>query len=250
MRVDLIDIKKDFGQGDVLNISAVFKPGITVLLGPNGSGKTSLLRIMAGLDMPDEGRYLLEGMDLYRYAAGTCRVVGIEPMMRVELALRCGYMPQSNIMSVPMKVGEAMEYLASMRGTPARRRVEPLMEEWRLKELTHQPLAVLSPGQRRRFLIAQSLLTDPKLWLLDEPTSGLAPEERQAMLRVVASRSDCITVMATHILDDIAVADRVMILKKGYVAWYGTLSEFINYGGYRDYSVKALEQVYMKALEF
>jgi len=250
MRVDLIDIKKDFGQGDVLNISAVFKPGITVLLGPNGAGKTSLLRIMAGLDMPDEGRYLLEGMDLYRYDAGARCVVGIEPMMRMELALRCGYVPQSNIMSVSMKVGEAMEYLASMRGTPARRRVKPLMEDWRLKELAHKPLAALSPGQRRRFLIAQSLLTDPELWLLDEPTSGLAPEERQAMLQAVASRSDCITVMATHILDDIAVADRVMVLKKGHVAWHGTLLGFINYGGYRNYSMEALEQAYMRALEF
>ncbi|MDK2902897.1 MAG: type transport system ATP-binding protein [Clostridiales bacterium] len=244
MYVELTGIKKYHKAiGRILDISASFRPGITAIAGPNGAGKTTLLRIMAGIDVPDAGHYLIDGDSLYIHMPAADTVAGIDPMQRMRLALICGYVPQSNIMPLSMRVKDAMKYLASLRGEDAIERVKPLLHQWCLDEVSNRPLNSLSPGQRRRFLIAQSLLVDPELLLLDEPTAGLDPKERQVLLSAIASRGGTI-IMATHILDDAAaVAQRLVIMKEGRIAWQGGMDEL------EHDDTSALERAYAQILQ-
>ncbi|MDI3509098.1 MAG: type transport system ATP-binding protein [Clostridiales bacterium] len=248
MRVAL-DVQKDSAEYSPMHITACFGPGVTAVIGPNGAGKTTLLRMMAGLILPDRGSYAVDGRQLYRYLPGSNAVVGIDPVSRMALAKQLGYVPQSAIMHVSMNVKDALEYLACMRGKASRRRVGHIMKQWHLEEVAYMRLANLSPGQRRRFLVAQSLLTDPSLWLLDEPTAGLAPEERQAVLGAIASRPKCTTVIATHILEDAAaIADRVLIMRSGHIIWNGRLQDMYDAAGCPSSAATALEQAYINIM--
>jgi len=249
MRVAL-DVQKDSAGYSHMHITACFGPGVTAVIGPNGAGKTTLLRMMAGLILPDRGSYTADGRQFYRYLPGSDAVAGIDPVSRMALAKQLGYVPQSGIMHVSMRVKDALEYLACMRGRASRRRVGQIMKQWHLEEAAHIRLANLSPGQRRRFLVAQSLLTDPSLWLLDEPTAGLAPEERQAVLGAIASRPNCTAVIATHILEDAAaIADRVLIMRSGRIIWHGQLQDMYDAAGCpSSAAATALEQAYINIM--
>lgn len=135
--------------------SGRLRPGITLLRGPSGAGKSTLLRVLANLQPPDEGTVR------YPWSGATVRA-------------RIGYVPQENRLEQTLAAEDALRYLAAVRGLPAGRAdVAPLLARWGLGPVGAQQLCRLSSGEARRWLLAQSQLCEPDLWLLDEPLHGL-----------------------------------------------------------------------------
>src|SRR5947207_169091 len=176
------------------------------LLGPNGSGKTTILRILTG--------YL-------RPSAGTARIAGLDVVDDALAARsRVGYVPEDAPLYGGMSVREFLVFMAKLKGLAVRaatEAVESAIERLALGDVRRHLIARLSRGYRQRVAIAQALLGDPALLILDEPTNGLDPRqiiEVRGHIRALAGER---TILVTsHILSEIErVADRVAILLAG-----------------------------------
>jgi len=178
------------------------------LLGPNGSGKTTILRILTG--------YL-------RPSAGTARIVGLDVVDDALAArARVGYVPEDVPLYGWMGVQEFLAFMARLKGLAgqaAARAVDAAIERLSLGDLRHLLVGKLSRGYRQRVAIAQALLGNPDLLILDEPANGLDPRqiiELRGHIRALAGER---TILVTsHILSEIErVADRVAILLEGHL---------------------------------
>jgi gliding motility-associated transport system ATP-binding protein len=176
------------------------------LLGPNGSGKTTILRILTGYLRPSGGTARIAGLD----------VVGDALAVRG----RVGYVPEDVPLYGWMSVREFLVFMARLKGLAGRAAtgaVEAATERLALGDVRRRLIATLSRGYRQRVAIAQALLGNPDLLILDEPTNGLDPrqiiEVRGHIRALAGERSILIT---SHILGEIErVADRVAILLEG-----------------------------------
>lgn len=181
--------------------------GMFGLLGPNGSGKTSLMRILAGLLEPTSGRILLGGVDV------TAKPELVRP--------RLGYLPQY-FGFYPGLTGEAMLlHMLKLKGVEApgglRALCADLLERVNLTAAAKRKVKGYSGGMRQRLGIAQAIAGDPELIIVDEPTAGLDPEERIRFYRLLAELAETRTVLlSTHIVEDVAMlCPRFAVIRKG-----------------------------------
>jgi len=179
---------------------------VVCLLGPNGSGKTTFIRLLAGFLSPSAGTLQVAGFDVQR-----------EPM---QARRRIGYAPESAPMYRHMRVGEFLAFMARLRQVPARRVKEAVARVAGQLALTHKldaPIPTLSRGYRQRVCIAQALVHEPQLLILDEPTNGLDPRQIIEMRHLIRALAGKYTVLMTsHILPEVArTADRVAVLLGG-----------------------------------
>jgi ABC-2 type transport system ATP-binding protein len=185
---------------------AVDSGEIMGLLGPNGSGKTTILRILAG--------YL-------RPSAGTARIAGLDVVDDSLAARRCvGYVPEDAPLYGGMAVREFLSFMGRLKGLTAQAlggAVREAMHRLRLEAMHETQIGRLSRGYRQRVAIAQALLGNPALLILDEPTNGLDPRQIIEMRELIRSLGGERTILVTsHILGEIErVADRVAILLDG-----------------------------------
>src|SRR2546421_1883936 len=176
------------------------------LLGPNGSGKTTILRILTG--------YL-------RPSGGTARITGLDVVDDALAARsRVGYVPEDAALYGGMSVREFLVFMAKLKGLAGRavtEAVESAIERLALGDVRRHLIARLSRGYRQRVAIAQALLGNPALLILDEPTNGLDPRQIIEMRELIRSLGGERTILVTsHILGEIErVADRVAILLDG-----------------------------------
>ncbi|MCB1842378.1 MAG: ABC transporter ATP-binding protein [Halioglobus sp.] len=182
---------------------------IVGLLGHNGAGKTTVMRMLSGHLEPERGRVLLDGLD-------------IAPQPR-RLQRQLGYLPEHLPVYPDMLVVDYLEYAATLRGIAAKQRMHSVREVLAATDLTHRALdriSALSRGMRQRVGVAQAILDRPRLLILDEPTNGLDPSQTDHMrelLRRLARRATVI--LSTHILQEVdAVCDRVLVLRNGRLA--------------------------------
>jgi ABC-2 type transport system ATP-binding protein len=176
------------------------------LLGPNGSGKTTILRLLTG--------YL-------RPSAGTARIAGFDIVSDGRAARgRVGYVPEDVPLYPHMRVAEYLGFMGRLRdldGTALRRAVDAACERLDLEDVRDTIIGRLSRGYRQRVSLAQAILHGPELLVLDEPTNGLDPRqiiELRGLLRGLAER--CAVLVTSHILGEIErIADRAAILLKG-----------------------------------
>lgn len=188
------NLSKIFGKKTVLdNISVQLTHGVYGLLGPNGSGKTTFMRCVAGI---------------YRYNG------------RIITPSNVGYLPQKFGAFRELTVYEVLEYFAELKGIPSNRQgrdIHDCLEDVNLWERHSDKVKTLSGGMIRRLGVAQALLGNPELILVDEPTAGLDPEERLRFKNLISQhREDCTILISTHIVEDVeALCDHIIILSHG-----------------------------------
>lgn len=176
------------------------------LLGPNGSGKTTILRIITGYLRPSEGTVRIDGFDVIRDGH--------------QARARIGYVPENAPLYGHMRVDEFLHFmgrLRGLRGGALRRGIESARARLALEPVGDAVIGRLSRGYRQRVSIAQAVLNEPKLLVLDEPTNGLDPRqviELRGLLRTLAR--DSAVLVTSHVLAEMErVADRVAILLDG-----------------------------------
>lgn len=186
--------------------SFTFRPGLYAVLGPNGGGKSTLLRMLAGIVAPSEGSVTL--------------VDGGRELAFPALKRRIGYVPQETAVYEEMTAWAFLRYVATMKLIPAALipdRIKDVASQFGLSEWLTCRVSSLSIGTKKLLAMAQSVLSDPDILLADEPLETLDPEAlRRAadVLQGVARRS--IVLLTTHRLDVLpGLADRILILFRG-----------------------------------
>jgi ABC-2 type transport system ATP-binding protein len=216
--IELQDIKKNYGEIVALGgISASIERGeIVGLLGQNGAGKTTAMKIIAG--------YLLS-------SSGTARVAGIDVSEDpLGVQQRIGYLPENAPIYGEMLVQEYLRFVSEMRGLdgePARRRILQSAEQCGILDVLTRTIGQLSKGYRQRVGLAATILHDPEILILDEPTTGLDPNQIVEIRKLIHHMGRTKTViLSTHILPEVeASCSRAMILIDGKIRADGKLDE-------------------------
>lgn len=213
--IQAIELRKSYGSTEaVRGVSFDVGEGeILGLLGPNGAGKTSIMKVLTGFHYPDEGRALVNGLDV------------TESPLEVKRLL--GYLPESAPLYPDLTPAEYLGFAADARGLagPARKAaLDRAVEACGLAPVWSRPVDALSKGFRQRLGLAQAILHDPEVLILDEPTTGLDPNqilEIRGLIRELGKEKTVI--LSTHILQEVeAVCTKVVILNEGRVAAQGS----------------------------
>jgi ABC-2 type transport system ATP-binding protein len=171
-------------------------PGMFGLLGANGAGKSTMMKILAGMLEPTSGSVTLDGVDIVENPANVHE--------------RLGYLPQEFGFYPDLTGEQTLTYLLRLKGVDApggmKKLVAELLDRVNLTFAAKRKVKGYSGGMRQRLGIAQALAGDPRLIIVDEPTAGLDPEERQRFYRILSElSSDRIVLLSTHIVEDVAV---------------------------------------------
>ena len=202
----------------VSNISLKLTPGVWRLLGANVAGKTTLMRIIAGILKPTSGQVLYDGVPI--------RTLG------EEYRALFGYLPQEFGFPQEFTVKDYLIYVAALKGMTkrqGRKRIHELLEQVSLLEVRNRKIARLSGGMKRRVGIAQALLNDPEVLVLDEPTGGLDPGERVRFRNLLSEFvHDRIVLISTHIVPDVEyIAGCHAMIREGKLLASGTTEELV-----------------------
>ena len=198
-----------------LNLQVLYNE-VFGLLGPNGSGKTTTLKMLLGLLHPTRGRAVVLGGD------------STDP----KISARLGFMPEESYLYRYLTARETLDFYGRLFGLPGRvrrRRIEALLDMVGLNAVGNRPVGTFSKGMARRIGLAQALINDPELLILDEPTTGLDPNqiiEIRSLIKELGKEKTVI--LSTHILPEVeATCGRVMIIHQGKLIAQGSLDEVI-----------------------
>lgn len=218
--IDVRRVTRQFGSVTALDsLSFSVAAGEVVgLLGPNGSGKTTMIRLLCGLLRPDEGRLLVAGVDPLADGHAVRSLSGV----LTESAEFYGYLSGRG----------NLRFFAELYGVQEAGRVEQLLAMFGLEEAADRPVSGYSTGMRKRLGLARALLHRPPLLFLDEPTNGLDPEGTRQVLEALRSlqRSEGTTILiCSHLLEQLeAVCDRYLFIRRGALLASGSLPELRN----------------------
>lgn len=216
-------VTKRFGNlAAVDNVSLDIMPGeFFVLLGPSGCGKTTLLRMIAGFELPTEGQILIDGQDM----------AGVPPNKRPVNMVFQSYAVFPH-MSVTDNIGYGLK-IAGVGKDEIRQRVEESLQLVKLEGLSQRMPDQLSGGQRQRVALARSLVMRPKVLLLDEPLSALDAKLRAQMQFELAELQDNVGitfVTVTHDQDEaLSMAGRIAVVNKGQIAQLAAPSDLYEF---------------------
>jgi len=181
---------------------------IVGFLGPNGAGKSTTMRILACF-MPA--------------TFGTARIAGLDVFTQAdEVRRRIGYMPENNPLHLDMRVREYLKFRARLKGLGigrSRSRVDLVMQQCGLTEVSRKIIGHLSKGYRQRVGLADALVHEPELIILDEPTIGLDPHQIRSVRQLIKNLARSHTVLiSTHILSEVEMTcNRVLIMHRGKI---------------------------------
>ena len=199
------DVSFTIGQGEIVG-----------LLGHNGAGKTTIMKMLSGTLEPDAGSITFNGLDPI-----------VDPKT-VQQTL--GYLPESLPVYPEMLVVDYLDYAAALKGIDASQRraeITRVVHETDILSKLLEPISTLSRGYKQRVGVAQAILGKPSLLILDEPTNGLDPSQTEQMRHLIQALARSATViLSTHIMQEVdAVCDRVLILRHGKLVVDAKLEE-------------------------
>ncbi|NCX96075.1 MAG: LPS export ABC transporter ATP-binding protein [Chitinophagia bacterium] len=212
---------KRYGKRTVVNkVSFEVKQGeIVGLLGPNGAGKTTSFYMVVGLVKPDSGEVFLDDINITKY-----------PMYR-RANMGIGYLPQEASIFRKLSVEDNIKAVLEMTKLTAMeqsKKLESLLEEFRLTHVRKSNGDVLSGGERRRTEIARALAVDPKFILLDEPFAGIDPiavEDIQSIVATLKYKQIGILITDHNVQETLSITDRAYLLFEGKILKAGTAEE-------------------------
>jgi ABC-2 type transport system ATP-binding protein len=228
--IDVRGLSKSFGNRQVVrSLSMQVRRGtIYGFLGPNGSGKTTTIRMLTGLLTPDEGQGTCLGYDIRTEAD--------------EIKRHVGYMTQRFSLYQDLSVRENLEFVARLYGVPkpaaaARAMIERLGLQGREEQLAGE----LSGGWKQRLALGACTLPNPQLLLLDEPTAGVDPKARREFWNEIhALAANGLTVLvSTHYMDEAERCHEIAYIAYGVLLAHGTVSEVIAEAHLTTYTVSA-----------
>jgi ABC-2 type transport system ATP-binding protein len=224
------------------DVSFTIREGITGILGENGAGKSTSIKIMLGLIPP---------------TSGTVRVLGQDAATSLDVRGRLGYMPEHDCLPSQVSAAEFLTHMAEASGLPpsaARTRAADTLRHTGLFEERYRAIGGYSTGMKQRVKLGQALVHDPAFVFLDEPTAGLDPVGREEMLALIRKthRDFGISVLlSSHLMADVErTCDRIVVLQGGHVTQSGEVDSFteetetvyIEVDANREELVRALEQ--------
>ncbi len=198
-------LSKRFGNFTAVDrVSFTVRTGEVVgYLGPNGSGKTTTIRMLLGLLRPSGGEAQVLGYDIVRQSE--------------EIRQQVGYMSQKFALYHELTVSENLAFYAGVYGVHLRKRIEQVLELVGLRELERERVSSLSIGWRQRLALGTAIVHQPRLLFLDEPTSGVDPTARRAFWDLIyAVVAEGVTAfVTTHYMDEAEYCGRVGIMRDG-----------------------------------
>ncbi len=213
-------LTKDYPNGvrALDDVSFTVDDGITGILGENGAGKSTAIKILLGLLRPTSGRALVLGQDANA---------------DITVRARLGYMPEHDCLPSQVSAAEFLTHMAEVSGLPpkvARTRAADTLRHTGLFEERYRAIGGYSTGMKQRVKLAQSLVHDPAVVFLDEPTAGLDPAGREEMLDLIRKthREFGISVLfSSHLMGDVErTCDRIIVINGGHVVHHGEVAGF------------------------
>lgn len=222
LAIDVHNLNKRFGDKHVVKDFSIQVPRgrITGFLGPNGSGKTTTLRMICGLLTPDSGSGACLGFDIIKQSD--------------EIKLRVGYMTQKFSLYEDLTIEENLAFMARVHGLDNRKqRVTAALERLGLIERRKQLAGKLSGGWKQRLALAAATLHEPQLLLLDEPTAGVDPKARRTFWdEIHALSAEGLTVLvSTHYMDEAERCHDIAYISYGELIARGTADEILKQVG-------------------
>lgn len=209
--IEVTDITKQFGKLKVLkNVSAKCNPGECIaLIGPNGCGKTTLIKSILGMVLPD---------------SGTIRVSGKNISSGWEYRQDIGYMPQIGRYPENMKIGQVMDMIADIRKSSSTN--DDLINAFSLRSLYHKKMGTLSGGTMQKVSAAIAFLFDPQILILDEPTAGLDPVASEILKEKIIQekKNGKLFIITSHILSELDdLVSHIIYMQEGKIVFSGTI---------------------------
>ena len=206
--IEVNGVSKFFGElAAVNNLSFSVNRGEVIgFLGPNGSGKTTTMRMLTSFYTPDVGAINIDGLDTKDHDIATRE--------------RIGYLPENNPVYADLLVNEYLDFVADLRGLTKKGRRENIaqtVEETGLQEVYSRPIGQLSKGYKQRVGLAQAIVHRPSILILDEPTEGLDPNQRLTIRDLIRSLGQERTVMlSTHVMQEVEnTCERILLISRG-----------------------------------
>ncbi len=200
------------------DVSFTITDGITGILGENGAGKSTIIKILLGLLAP---------------TSGSARVLGFNASDSVAVRARVGYMPEHDCLPSQVSAAEFLTHMAEVSGLPpdmARTRAADTLRHAGLFEERYRAIGGYSTGMKQRVKLCQALVHDPAFVFLDEPTAGLDPAGREEMLQLIRKthREFGISVLfSSHLMADVErTCDRIIVLQGGHLVHSGEVAHF------------------------
>ena len=216
--IEIKNLTRNYGAIQaVKDVSLTIKGGqIVGLLGHNGAGKTTMMKMMTGFVEPSSGSIKLDGVNVATH--------------RVQVQKRIGYLPENAPLYPEMLVQDYLALMSELRGIEPGKIKKAVLDAAKATGITErlvQTIGTLSKGFRQRVGLAQAIIHNPDVLILDEPTNGLDPTQIRAIRELILELGKTTTILlSTHILQEIeAVCDRVLVLIDGQLAKDATLEE-------------------------
>ncbi len=217
--IDVQELRHTYDKRVALDgVSFQVRPAeIFGLLGPNGSGKTTMFRILSTLMLPTAGRALIQGHDAAKDPAALRREIGV--------------VFQAQSIDVKLTAAENLTHIGhlyGLRGDVLKERVNEMLRRVRLDDRANEKAETFSGGMQRRLELAKGLMHHPSVLLLDEPTTGLDPGARRDLwqyLQVLRDEEGVTVIVTTHLMEEAERCDRLAILSSGKLVALGTPAE-------------------------
>lgn len=217
MELKTIELTKKFGSKTAVNhLNITLTNGVYGLLGANGAGKTTFMRLLCNIQTPTSGKIVLNDKN----------IVGLNEKYRGLL----GYLPQHFGYYPDFTALDFLLYVSALKGLNeknAEKKSKELLEAVGLSAESKHKIKTFSGGMKQRLGIAQAMLNDPHILILDEPTAGLDPKERVRFRNLISAfAKNRIVILSTHIVSDAEfIAEEIIMMKSGQIVHFGKPQE-------------------------